>query len=596
MLFHYPIVISTMNDSANVPGMTPAAPGIVPIISTEELRASNDKLRAINEELRSATEELETSKEELQAVNEELIAVNYELKTKVEETGKANDDLNKLIASTDIATICVDSGLRIKRFTPRATDLFSIIASDVGRSLLDLTHRLDYDGLADDVGTTFDTLRLVEREVRSIDGRHYIVRLLPYRTNEDRIEGAVMTFFDITARREMASAGREQATRDDARSESALKDEFLSVLSHELRHPLNMININVELLSRMPEIRKSTPFMRAATIIRNAVVSQAKIIDDLMDMSRVRTGKLSLAMSPVAIGPLLQGIVEVQRADPATRDIGIDVVNEADGAYALADMVRVEQVAMNLLSNAVKFTPAGGRIEVRIARDAGQVRVDVVDSGQGIAPGFLPQVFDMYGQSMAVTTRSKGGLGIGLALVREIVVLHGGRVEAYSEGCGKGARFSFWLPLLDGGAVPLLGGEDSGDESMAGLRILVVDDMEEMLLVFKALLEMNGATVFVATGARRGLDILEHEDVDLVISDISMPEMDGYEFLRRIRANPKNGRLPVIAVSGLRSDCDIARARFAGFSAQLGKPVSIDRLNTIVHELLPRRCAQGRGV
>ena len=692
-------------------------------ISTEELRASNEELQAINEELRSATEELETSKEELQSVNEELITVNYELKVKVEETGKANDDLNNLIASTDIATIFVDSSLRIKRFTPRAADLFSIIGSDIGRSLLDLTHRLDYDKLAEDANATFDTLRLVEREVRSNDGRCYIVRLLPYRTNEDRIEGAVMTFFDITARREaeeqarasearmrmvaesaddyaivtLDEAGRvtswnngaqnlfgygaeemqgqpidrvfvpedraagvpadelrrartdgraederwhlrkdgsrffcsgvttplrngsihgyakiardvtgrerdglqreqalrerEAVTRSEAANEVALKDEFLSVMSHELRHPLNMININVELLSRMPEIRKSAPFMRAAGIIRNAVLSQAKIIDDLMDMSRVRTGKLSLAMAPVALGAVLENIAEVQRADPATGAIRIEVINEADGIYVLADLVRIEQVVMNLLSNAVKFTPGGGHIELHLSREDNLARVDVVDSGQGIAPSFLPRVFDMYGQSMSMTTRSTGGLGIGLALVREIMALHGGRVEAFSEGIGKGARFSFWLPQFDRHGVSLPAGEAEGDASMAGLRILVVDDMEEMLTVFKSLLEVSGATVFEATGARAGLEILEREQIDLVISDISMPEMDGYEFLEHIRADPKLAALPAIAISGMRRDDDVARARSAGFSAHLGKPVSIDRLHAIVGELLPRRAA-----
>lgn len=190
-------------------------------ISTEELRASNEELQAINEELRSATEELETSKEELQSVNEELITVNYELKVKVEETGKANDDLNNLIASTDIATIFVDSGLRIKRFTPRAADLFAIIASDIGRSLLDLTHKLDYATLADDVSATFDNLRPVEREVRSSEGRTYIVRLLPYRTNEDRIEGAVMTFFDITLRRQAEEQARASEARMRLVAESA---------------------------------------------------------------------------------------------------------------------------------------------------------------------------------------------------------------------------------------------------------------------------------------------------------------------------------------------------------------------------------------
>jgi Histidine kinase-, DNA gyrase B-, and HSP90-like ATPase/His Kinase A (phospho-acceptor) domain len=189
----------------------------------------------------------------------------------------------------------------------------------------------------------------------------------------------------------------------------ALKDEFLSVMAHELRHPLNMININVELLARMPEIRKSAPFMRAATIIRNAVLSQAKIIDDLMDVSRVRTGKLSLAMAPVALGAVLQNIAEVQRADPATHDIRIDVIDEAEGVYVLADLVRIEQVVLNLLSNAVKFTPGGGHIDVRLVREEGGVRVDVTDSGQGIAPDFLPHVFDMYDQGVSVTTRSKGG-------------------------------------------------------------------------------------------------------------------------------------------------------------------------------------------
>jgi two-component system CheB/CheR fusion protein len=688
-------------------------------ISTEELRASNEELQAINEELRSATEELETSKEELQSVNEELVTVNYELKVKVEETGKANDDLNNLIASTDIATIFVDSGLRIKRFTPRAADLFSIIASDVGRSLLDLTHKLDYDQLAEDVSATFDTLRLVEREVRSNDGRFYIVRLLPYRTNEDRIEGAVMTFFDITLRRqaeeqarasearmqmvaesandyaiitmdqqgrvtswnkgaekvfgysademrgesldrlfvpEDLAAGvpaeelrraledgraederwhlhkdgsrffcsgvttplhngdfygyakiardvtartrldsereqarhRHDAERADAAQAAALKDEFLSVMSHELRHPLNMININVELLSRMPELRQSPTFMRAATIIRSSVMSQAKIIDDLMDMSRVRTGKLSLAMAPLSLDAVLHGIIDVARKDPATRDIGLQLSGSTGGMPVLADSIRIEQVTMNLLSNAFKFTPAGGHVEVRLSCEDGFARIDVVDDGQGIAPSFLPHVFDMYGQGASAATRAKGGLGIGLALVREIVALHGGRVEAASDGIGKGARFSFWLPLLDRSAALPPGGHGAADDSLAGLRILLVDDMDEMVQVFKTLLETTGATVHAATSAQQGLDVLAREEIDLLISDISMPEIDGYEFLQRVHAIPKYAKLPAIAITSMRRDTDIARTRAAGFAAHLGKPVSVDRLNAIVHELLPR--------
>src|SRR5690606_11708233 len=156
------------------------------------------------------------------------------------------------------------------------------------------------------------------------------------------------------------------------------------VMSHELRHPQNMININVELLARMPEIRQKPTFVRAATIIRNAVMSQAKIIDDLMDMSRVRTGKLSLTMAPLAPGYVVQGIVDAMRADPDSSQVRVEIRNEAEGAYVLADVVRFEQVVMNLLSNAVKFTPAGGRVELRLVREEGQLRIDVTDNGQGI--------------------------------------------------------------------------------------------------------------------------------------------------------------------------------------------------------------------
>ncbi|HEX8785314.1 MAG TPA: CheR family methyltransferase, partial [Telluria sp.] len=462
-------------------------------VSNEELRAANEELQAINEELRSATEELETSKEELQSVNEELITVNYELKLKVEETGKANDDLNNLIAATDIATVFVDSGMRIKRFTPRAADIFSIIPSDTGRSLLDLTHRLDYKELADDVALTFNTLRMVERQVRSQDGRYYIVRLLPYRTTEDRIEGAVMTFFDITGRREaeeklsagearmrlvaestkdyaiitMDQEGRvtswnrgaermfgygegevmgrpldflflseerdrgmpaqemeharidgrvinerwhlrkdgtqlfcsgeitqieneeysgyamiardetervrhesereqtlssEQRGRNDAETALGLKDEFLAIMAHELRHPLNLIHINVELLSRLPDIRQLPMVVRSTAVICNAVLSQAKLIDDLLDMSRVRTGKLTMSMAPVELAPLVLGAVDAVRADPAAARLTISVEADAPEIRVMADSVRIEQVAMNLLSNAVKFTPPGGAI------------------------------------------------------------------------------------------------------------------------------------------------------------------------------------------------------------------------------------------
>src|SRR5450830_1712993 len=693
-------------------------------VSNEELRASNEELQAINEELRSATEELETSKEELQSVNEELITVNYELKVKVEETGKANDDLNNLIASTNIATIFVDRAMRIKRFTPRAADVFSLIPTDIGRSLLDITHRLDSDHLAEDVSASFDTLRLVEREVRSNDGRYYIVRLLPYRTTEDRIEGAVMTFFDITGRREAedklrrgeermrlvaestddyaiitvdneglvtgwnkgaernfgykeeevlgrlldfiftpedraagipahervrarkegraederwhvrkdgsrffsvgvttplhngefygyakitrdqtlraqrdsernAELSSSQAGRDQAESDNAQKDEFLAIMSHELRHPLNLIYINAEPLARLAPVRDTPAAARAATAIRKAVASQAKIIDDLLDMARLNTGKLALDCQDIDLAEVTGQLVDVLRADPMAQQLDISLHRSGEPVIVPADPVRLEQVVLNLLSNAIKFTPSGGRVTVTLGVEEGQARLDVTDTGAGIDATSLTQLFGMFRQGSAKALRHHAGLGIGLALARQIVEQHGGRIEAASEGTDRGSRFSLWLPLSRHPAPgvpspsPLLGA------CVAGRHLLLVDDDEDSARVFQTLLEMDGATVSIAGTATEGLALLRAQadsglPVQLLVSDLSMPDMDGFDFIRAVRAMPGLADLPAIAASGLGREKDVRAALDAGYSSFLTKPVAIEVLSNEIARLLSR--------
>lgn len=690
-------------------------------VSNEEHRASNEELQAINEELRSATEELETSKEELQSVNEELITVNYELKVKVEETGKANDDLNNLIASTDIATIFVDRAVCIKRFTPRAADIFSIIATDIGRSLLDITHRLDYVQLSDDVSSTFETLLPVERELRSNNGRYYLMRLLPYRTTEDKIEGAVMTFIDISRRREAEAKARiseewmrlvadstddyaiittdkqglvtawnkgaernfgyteqemlgcslerlylpedqaagvpenerrgvrangraederwyvrkdgsrfycigvttllnhgdfegyakitrdetsrvhldkqrevalslEQTTRSHAETVNAMKDEFLAVMSHELRHPLNIIYINAELLARLPTVRESAPALRSASIIRESVTAQAKIIEDLMDISRVATGKLALAIQEVDLVAITSKLVDVMRTDPVVENLQLDFIPYSQPVMVAVDPVRIEQVILNLLSNAIKFTPSGGLVRVTVDIEDDQARFEVIDTGAGISEDALPRVFEMFGQGTATAVRSKAGLGIGLALVRQITELHGGTVGVTSGGVGKGSTFTLRLPLCS----TALKADDAGDGAdaaprIAGRRLLLVDDSDDTASVFKLLLELEGGEVQVASTARQGLDLLARERFDAVISDISMPDMDGYEFVRAVRAMPDLQRLPVIAASGLGKEQNTARAGDDGFSAWLIKPVPVE----VMCETIDALCRSG---
>lgn len=675
--------------------------------STEELKASNEELQAINEELRSATEELETSKEELQSVNEELITVNFELKVKVEETSKVNDDLTNLIASTNIATVFIDKGMRIKRFTPRATDIFSMIPSDTGRSLLDITHRLEYPALAEDVDRTFESLALVEREVASKDGRFYIARLLPYRTVDDRIEGAIMTFIDITRRREaeekllaseahmrlvaestkdyaiitMDEAGvvtswntgaarifgytedemlgqsgdilfvpedREshapEAEREKARTEgraederwhlrkdgtrfycsgvvtpleggnikgyakiardmtsrvladrnegrlqpeahagqmnsqaaSELKDEFFAVMSHELKHPLNLIHINAELLSRMPEIRNSSVSIKAAQTIRDAAISQAQIINDLLDLSRLNTGKLALNVVEVNLSMVVDSIVQAARHDPAAAGLSIEILDQTPPVMINADLVRVEQVVWNLISNAVKFTEAG-KVTVELTQDNDQSLLTVSDTGQGIAPETLPYVFDMFVQGSA--PRKTAGMGIGLALVKQIMELHGGSVQATSDGLGAGSRFSISFPRAGEMALPAVKRNEVVKDSLAGLKVLLVDDMEDVVTSFKMLLEFEKVEVITATSAQDGLQILAGKpDVDVILSDISMPGMDGYGFIKAVREQARYADIPAIAITGMGRIQDVELAYAAGFSGHISKPVTLSAL------------------
>jgi two-component system CheB/CheR fusion protein len=681
--------------------------------SHEELKASNEELQAINEELRSTTEELETSKEELQSINEELITVNQELKAKVEETGKINDDLQNLIASTDIATVFVDRAMSIKRFTPHATKLFNLIPSDVGRSLLDITHRLDYPGLAEDAAEAFQSLRMIEREVRSQEGCWYFARVLPYRTSEDRIEGAVLTFVDITSRRraeetmrllaestkdyailtvdlqgritawnpgaervfgwseaealgqpldmvftaEDVAAGvpeqeRAQA-RDTGRSEderwhlrkdgsrfycsgittplyeggrlqgwgkiardltgtkraevereallqrtaaghaealaaNELKNEFMAVLSHELKNPLNLIQLSAELLLRLPEARALAVVARAAETIQRTVRSQAQIIDDLLDLSRLHTGKLALHRTAMDWSATVRTIAGAMQEEAATRGLTLTVALPEAPVMLDADPVRIEQVVWNLLNNALKFTPAGGRVDVALRLADGHAELQVRDSGRGIAPQALPHVFDMFKQAEPAVRR-QGGLGIGLALVRSLVQGHGGQVQAASAGLDQGACFTVRLPLA--GHAPLPSDDDVGRSlrGLQGRRALVVDDDAQAVELLRQLLELEGAEVCSATEAAQALALAEREKPDFVITDLALPGMDGLQLLRALREREELKAVPVIALAGVGRPGDARRAIAAGFAAHLRKPVTVDKLLHTLCEVLPRQ-------
>jgi two-component system CheB/CheR fusion protein len=527
--------------------------------SLEELKASNEELQAINEELRSATEELETSKEELQSVNEELITLNHELKYKVDELSHANSDLQNLMTSTDIGVVFLDRQLNIKRFTPRVRDLINVIPSDIGRPLAHLTHKLDADELPELARQVLEDLRTIEREVQSREGRRYLVRLLPYRSLEDRIDGVVVTFVEVSDLREAIEArqrseearqaveellrialrdapmvllsldergdtttgyvlGKELSddvtrslqmfapghadrftditrevmrTRTGQRVELDLvidaehrtydfhvepisnggviaagfditpsklaeatlrdtdrrKDEFLATLSHELRNPLTPLKVALDVARIATEPKQLT---RSLGIMERQVAQLTQLVDELLDLSRITQGKITLDRVPLEPAVLVEAALEATRPVVLQHGHQMTVKLPEQPCRVIGDFSRLTQVLTNLISNAAKYTPDGGRIDLELEGDleAEVLVIKVRDNGVGISPAMMPTIFDIFVQCRDELGRSQGGLGIGLNLVRRLVELHGGRVTASSAGANRGSEFVVELPIM----------------------------------------------------------------------------------------------------------------------------------------------------
>jgi two-component system CheB/CheR fusion protein len=364
----------------------------------------------------------------------------------------------------------------------------------------------------------------------------------------------------------------------------AMRSEFLAIMSHELKNPLNLILMRVELLARAAHGREVPELQPSLDLIRRTVRAQSRIIDDLLDLSRVTTGKLALHRTPVKGLAVVARIVEAVL--PESQSNGVALTLRGEDLTVLADEVRLEQMVWNLLSNALKFTKRGDAITVTLTREGSYAVLTVIDSGRGIEPSALRRIFEMFDQGGGkASTRREGGLGIGLALVKQLAELHDGRIEAHSDGTGFGARFTLSLPLFSTGP----GAADAGtlgNGRMNGLRILLVEDDADTLEATRLLLTLEGAQVSATANAHDALAAAEGGVFDLVISDIGMPEMDGFELARRLRANTRSARWPVVAVSGFGSASDVARALEAGFSAHLPKPLAMEELDRAVGELL----------
>ena len=376
----------------------------------------------------------------------------------------------------------------------------------------------------------------------------------------------------------------ERTARNAAESANRIKDEFLAVLSHELRTPLNPI-LGWTKLMRTRKLDQLTSDRALETIERNAKL-QTQLIEDLLDVSRILQGKLNLNFYPINLVSVIEAAIETVRLSAQAKSIEIQTILESGVGQVLGDANRLQQVIWNILSNAIKFTPTGGQVKIKLEQVGLQVQICITDTGKGIVPEFLAYVFDYFRQADSATTRKFGGLGLGLAIVRHLVELHGGTVQAESLGEGQGATFTIRLPCLQDESKGIKDAKDNSsllaDQSspLAGLQILVVDDDADMREFLSFMLEQYGATVITVTSAIAALTALSQSQPNLIISDIGMPEMDGYMLMRQVRSlkPEQGGRIPAIALTAYAGEMDQQQAIAVGFQQHISKPVDPEEL------------------
>lgn len=438
-----------------------------------------------------------------------------------------------------------------------------------------------------------------ETSARPGETRHFNVSYYPVATPDGARLGVGIVVTDYTDRHRAEEERtqlleRERTARAEAEEANRAKDDFLATLSHELRTPLNAMLGWAQLL-RTGKLTDGGRVRALETIERNAKL-QAQLVEDILDVSRIIAGKLRLRVRDIDLTPIIAGALDAVRPAADAKGVTVSLALDFGAGLILGDAERLQQVVWNLLSNAVKFTPKGGRVDVRAQRRSGSVVLRVSDSGRGIAPEFLPHVFDRFRQADSTMTRQQGGLGLGLAIVRHLVELHGGTVEAASAGPGHGATFTVTLPMraerdaalpLDTPAAPGLVERDGETPDLAGVRVLVVDDEEDARTLVRTVLEQHGADVCIASSCAEALALFEERPPTVLVSDVAMPGEDGYALIRKVRARAvdQGGDVAAVALTACASVDDSRQALLAGFQMHVPKPIETEDLVWMVAKL-----------
>ena len=540
--------------------------------------------------------------------NHQVIQCNIRDITERKRAEEAKFLMAAIVESSEDSIISIDFERTITTWNKGAERLYGYPAGEaLGKPLTMLTLPRDMEEVLANIDKIRqgETVEPFETERRQKDGPHLhlSVVLSPVKDAAGRIIGVSSVARDITERKQAETEreqllARAQAAQAEAERANHLKDEFLATLSHELRTPLTAIVGWAEMLGK-PQLDPVTA-QRAVEVIRRNARMQVQMIDDLLDVSRIVTGKLRLSVQPVDLGAVIIAVVDGLRPAAEAREIRFQLQLDSPAGQVSGDPDRLQQVAWNLISNAIKFTPKGGRVQVRLERVESHVEVAVSDTGLGIAPEFLPHVFDRFRQADATTTRAFGGLGLGLAIVRQLVELHGGTVRVESAGEGLGSTFTASLPLAAvrgmaegaAGVRPqvLASGELVCPPQLSDLHVLVVDDEKDTCEMLQAILESCGARVRTVNSAAAALEALAEEAFDVLISDIGMPEEDGYSLIAKVRALDKErgGRIPAAALTAYAGEEDRIRTLRSGFQIHVPKPVSPNELIAVVANLAGR--------
>ena len=506
-----------------------------------------------------------------------------------------------IVDSSDDAIVSKNLESIVMSWNPAAERMFGYTADDmIGQSIAKLFPKDRLDEETEILARLHRGERVDHFETRRQrkDGELIDVSLTisPIRNADGIIVGASKIARDITkqkeAQRQLAQAN-EKLKRADR-----MKAEFLTTLSHELRTPLNAILGWVQLLK---EDKDSGDLEQAITIIERNVRAQSQMIEDLLDMGRIEAGKMRLDLQRVDLATVVAAGIETVRPAAEAKEIRLTSAFSSLKGTVMADKERLQQVMWNLLTNAIKFTPKKGRIHVTTRRVNSHVDIEVADTGEGIAPDFLAMVFDRFRQADAATTRRHGGLGLGLSIVKHLTELHGGTVRVSSDGTGKGATFIVSLPLqpvryeleteVDEKRAATFD-ESVAKPDLAGVKVLAVDDEEDSLTIVRRVLERSGAEVRAVTTMNEALKEFSRFAPQVVLSDIGMPEHDGYELIARLRALPGGRSVPAVALTALARNEDRTRALRAGFQVHVPKPVDFIELVTVVQNLAALGSAQ----